>query len=60
VVARRQEVLLALREVARLLSVSPRTVRCWIAAEGLPSIRLGRLLRFDPGDVSRWLSARRD
>ena len=55
-----REPLLTVREVAELLRVAQKTVRRWAVSEGLPSIRLGRVLRFEPGDVSRWLSARKE
>ena len=57
---RLEQALLTIREVARLLRVSQKTVRRRMVDEGLPSIRVGRLIRFEPGDVSRWLSARKE
>lgn len=50
--------LLTLPEVAQVLQVSPKTVRR-LVARGFPHIRFGRVLRFDPADVHRWLVARR-
>ena len=50
--------LLTLPEVAAVLQVSPKTVRR-LVARGFPHIRFGRVLRFDPADVHRWLVARR-
>ncbi len=54
------EPLLTARELAQRWSVSEKTLRRWMAAERLPCVRVGRLVRFDPGDVSRWLSARKE
>ena len=51
--------LLTLPEVAAFLSVSPKSVRRLVASRGLPHYRLGRVLRFDAADVSRWLAARK-
>ena len=51
--------LLTLPEVAAYLSVSPKSVRRLVASRGLPHYRLGRVLRFEPADVSRWLAARK-
>jgi excisionase family DNA binding protein len=46
-------------EVAERLSVSPKTVYKYVAAEGLPCIRLrNRTLRFSPQQVQGWLEAR--
>jgi excisionase family DNA binding protein len=50
--------LLTIEQLADLLAVSPKTVRR-LVARGFPHIRLGRVLRFDPADVSRWLTARK-
>ncbi len=52
--------LLTLPEVASALRVSPKTIRRLVAGRGLPHYRLGRVLRFDPADVSRWLTARKE
>ena len=49
--------LLTLPEVAEVLSVSQKTVRR-LVARGFPHIRFGRVLRFDPADVHRWIVAR--
>ena len=54
------ETLLTLRDVARYLQVSEKTVRRWVAQGRLPCLRLGRALRFEPGDVFRWVSARKE
>lgn len=51
--------LLTLPEVAAYLSLSSKSVRRLVATRGLPHFRLGRVLRFDPADVSRWLAARK-
>ena len=50
--------LLTLPEVAEVLRVSPKTVRR-LLARGFPHVRFGRVLRFDPADVHRWIVARR-
>jgi excisionase family DNA binding protein len=52
--------LLTLPEVADLLRVSEKTIRRLVAARGIPCLRLGRQLRFVPGDVHRWLAARKE
>jgi len=52
--------LLTIQEVADYLSVSPKTVRRLVSRRGLPHIRFGRVLRFERGDVFRWLQARKE
>jgi excisionase family DNA binding protein len=52
--------LLTAEEVSELLRVSTKTVRRLVAYRRLPCVRFGRALRFDPGDVLAWLSARKE
>jgi excisionase family DNA binding protein len=52
--------LLTLAEVAAHFRVHEKTVQRWVRTRGLPCLRLGTRLRFDSGDVLRWLSARRE
>ena len=50
--------LLTVREVAAWLAISPAWVRDHASGRrrpGLPSIKLGKALRFDETDVGRWL-----
>jgi excisionase family DNA binding protein len=54
------EALLTLKQIAEYLNVSAKTVRRLIARRGLPHVRFGRVLRFDRGDVFRWLQARKE
>ena len=52
--------LLSIAEVAQLLNLSPKSVRRLVARGSLPCYHLGRLVRFAPGDVFRWLEARKE
>lgn len=54
------EHLLTLPELAERLQLSEKTIRRMIAGGRLPCVRLGRQLRFLPGDVFRWLAARKE
>ncbi len=49
--------LLTRQETAALFGVSLRTLQRLVASRELRCVRVGRLVRFHPGDVSRWLSA---
>jgi excisionase family DNA binding protein len=53
----RSQPLLRPEAVARFLACSPKTVYAWAASGLLPSIRLGRLVRFRPADVQRFVEA---
>jgi len=45
-------------DVAEYCGVSERTVRSWLQHRGLPAIRIGRVLRFEPASVRAWLAER--
>jgi excisionase family DNA binding protein len=47
-------------ETAAYLGVHERTVRRLVARDGLPCVRVGSRLRFDPSDVLRWVAARKE
>ena len=51
----RAEPLLRPEAVAQLLACSPKTVYAWAASGLLPSVRLGRLVRFRPADIRRFI-----
>ena len=51
--------LLSIPEVAEILGVSPKTVRR-LMRRGLPSVRFGRLVRFEQRDLLRWVEARKE
>lgn len=51
--------LLTVRELAAFLGLHEKTIYDWSARGELPCLRLGNRLRFDPNDVTRWLSARK-
>jgi len=52
--------LLTADEVADLLSISPKTIYAWAESGRLPCVRLGGRVRFDPGDLTRWIAARKE
>jgi excisionase family DNA binding protein len=51
------EPLLRPSDVARLLACSSKMVYAWAASGYLPPVRLGRLVRFKAGDVSKFVEA---
>jgi excisionase family DNA binding protein len=52
--------LLTIVEVADHLRLSEKTLRRLIARGRIPCVRIGRQIRFLPGDVFRWLEARKE
>lgn len=48
------------RRTAGFLGLHEKTVYDMVARGELPVVRVGRLLRFDPRDMTRWVSARKE
>jgi excisionase family DNA binding protein len=48
------------RRAAQYLGLHEKTVYDMVARGELPVIRVGRSLRFDPRDMTRWVSARKE
>jgi excisionase family DNA binding protein len=46
-------------EVAMALRVTPRHVRRLVAERRIPFIKVGRFVRFDPGELDVWLDQQR-
>ncbi len=45
---------LTLRQAAERIGVSQRTISRWVAADSLPVVRLGKVVRIDPAVMDRW------
>ena len=59
-VARAQRApLLDTDEVAVALRVTPRLVRRLVAERRIPFVKVGRFVRFDPGELDVWLDQQR-
>lgn len=46
-------------EAAKLLSISERTLATWTKSEGLPSIKVGRIVLYSIPDLASWLELRK-
>jgi excisionase family DNA binding protein len=46
-------------EAAKLLSISERTLFSWTKKEGLPSIKVGRIILYSIPDLASWLESRK-
>ena len=54
--AKRGGVALTVEEVAGLLQVSPRHIYKLVEEHKIPHVRIGAAVRFDPKDISEWVS----
>ena len=52
--------LLDITELAERLGTSQRHVRRLIADKRIPFFKVGRLIRFDPDEIMKWLDETRD
>ena len=46
-------------EAAKLLSISERTLATWTKSEGLPCIKVGRIILYSIPDLASWLESRK-
>jgi len=53
-----QQELLTVRQAAQLMSLSQDTIYSWAASRKLPTVRLGRALRFRRDDIEKLISNR--
>jgi excisionase family DNA binding protein len=51
--------LLTKRELAKFLSISPKTIDRWVSEREIPFLRIGRLVRFEYDEIVAWLDGRR-
>ena len=51
--------LLTIDQLAEHLGVTPRHVRRLVAERRVPSVRVGRFVRFDPPEIAAWLDSNR-
>jgi excisionase family DNA binding protein len=49
------EKLLTTNEIAEYLSVTPRTVRGYVAVDFIPYIKIGGNIRFKPSKIEKWV-----
>lgn len=48
---------LSVDEIAEHLGIKKKTVYAWVANKGMPSEKVGRLLRFKASEVDRWVKS---
>ncbi len=51
-----EPLLLTVRQAAKVLSISERTLWTLTANKEIPPVRFGRSVRYDPADLRAWIS----
>ncbi len=51
--------LLDITSISQQLGVSVNTVYSWVCQKKIPYVKLGRLVRFDSQDISKWLTEKK-
>jgi len=51
--------LLNKRQVADYLGLKVYTIDAWVSQHRIPYIKLGRLVRFDPDEINKWIEKQR-
>jgi len=49
------EDILKIRDVAAKWKIKESTLRAWVFQEKIPVVRIGRLVRFRPSEIEKWL-----
>jgi excisionase family DNA binding protein len=52
--------LLTIDQLAERLGITVRHVRRLVAEKRVPYLKVGKLVRFDPDEIKRWLASRRE
>jgi len=52
-----EPMLLTVKEAAKSLAISERTLWSLTASGGIPAVRFGRSVRYDPADLRRWIES---
>jgi excisionase family DNA binding protein len=52
-----EPLLLTVRQAAKVLSISERTLWSLTARGEIPAVRFGRSVRYDPADLRRWIES---
>ena len=47
--------LVNVRELSKKLGLSVNTLYCWVSQRKIPYVKCGRLTKFDPGEIGRWI-----
>ena len=49
------EILMTIEEVCRKFQVTESCIRAWLHQRRIPSLRIGRLVRFKKQEIDNWL-----
>ena len=53
------EHLLDIGEASKVLGVSSGTLYVWVCQKRIPYVKIGRLTKFDPKDITAWITERK-
>ena len=51
--------LLSIGQVSQQLGVSVKTLYGWVCLRQIPYVKMGRLVKFDPRDIARWIETKK-
>ena len=51
--------LLSIVQVSQQLGVSVKTLYGWVCLRQIPYVKMGRLVKFDPRDISKWIETKK-
>lgn len=51
--------LLSIVQIAQQLGVSVKTIYGWVYLRQIPFVKMGRLVKFDPRDIAKWIETKK-
>ena len=51
--------LLSIGQLSQQLGVSVKTLYGWVCLRQIPYVKMGRLVKFDPRDIARWIETKK-
>jgi excisionase family DNA binding protein len=51
--------LLNIGRVSQQLGVSVKTIYGWVYLRQIPYVKMGRLVKFDPSDIKKWIETKK-
>ena len=54
-----KKLLIDTKELSNLLGVSEKTLYGWVHQRKIPFLKMGGLLRFDLGDIEKWIQKKK-
>ena len=52
--------LLSIGQLSQQLGISVKTLYGWVCLRQIPYVKMGRLVKFDPRDIAKWIETKKN